>query len=317
MQVLDDTHAQIQLSAPAQRIISLAPNLTEILFFIGAGDRVVGTVDHSDYPPAALQVPRVGSHSRFDFETILRLQPDLILAWESGNPAALVTRLEQLGLTVYRAEPATLALIASTLVRIGKLTGNDKTANRLAGQFLEEAESIRKTFHRKKLIRVFYQVWHNPLITLNGDHLVSRLLEDCGAQQCIRRICRTSPPRYPESQLSAVTPRPLLLETVPAGPIEHLITGQTGTRSMPLRMGIFISSIRTTCTDTPLESSKECASFAKSLIGLVGQARPSREIPPWRENSDRARESPQPSGKTRLAGCSPRYEAATDYPGRM
>ncbi|MBT4395477.1 MAG: ABC transporter substrate-binding protein, partial [Acidiferrobacteraceae bacterium] len=84
VQALDDTHAQIRLSTPAQRIISLAPNLTEILFFIGAGDRVVGTVDHSDYPPAALQVPRVGSHSRFDFETILRLQPDLILAWESG-----------------------------------------------------------------------------------------------------------------------------------------------------------------------------------------------------------------------------------------
>jgi iron complex transport system substrate-binding protein len=182
LQVMDDTHARVQLDGPAQRIISLAPDLTEILFIIGAGERVVGTVDHSDYPPAALQVPRVGSHNRFDFETILRLQPDLILAWESGNPTALVTRLEQLGLTVYRAEPATLALIASTLVRIGKLTGNDKTANRLAGQFLEETESIRKHFQHKKLMRVFYQVWHDPLITLNGNHLVSRLLEDCGAR---------------------------------------------------------------------------------------------------------------------------------------
>ena len=107
---------------------------------------MVGTVDHSDYPPAALQVPRVGSHSRFDFETILRLQPDLILAWESGNPVALVTRLEQLGLTVYRAEPATLALIASTLVRIGKLTGNDKMANRLARQFLKKPSQSVKPF---------------------------------------------------------------------------------------------------------------------------------------------------------------------------
>ncbi|MBT3262964.1 MAG: cobalamin-binding protein [Acidiferrobacteraceae bacterium] len=202
VQALDDTHAQIRLSTPAQRIISLAPNLTEILFFIGAGDRVVGTVDHSDYPPAALQVPRVGSHSRFDFETILRLQPDLILAWESGNPAALVTRLEQLGLTVYRAEPATLALIASTLVRIGKLTGNDKTANRLAGQFLEEAESIRKTFYRKKLIRVFYQVWHDPLITLNGDHLVSRLLEDCGAHNVFADLPDIAPTVSRESIIS-------------------------------------------------------------------------------------------------------------------
>ena len=202
VQVLDDTQAQIQLNAPAQRIISLAPNLTEILFFIGAGDRVVGTVDHSDYPPAALQVPRVGSHSRFDFETILRMQPDLILAWESGNPAALVTRLEQLGLTVYRAEPATLALIASTLVRIGKLTGNEKTANRLAGQFLEETKSIRNTFHRKKLIRVFYQVWHNPLITLNGDHLVSRLLEDCGARNVFANLPDIAPTVSRESVIS-------------------------------------------------------------------------------------------------------------------
>ena len=179
---MDDTHARVQLDGPAQRIISLAPDLTEILFIIGAGERVVGTVDHSDYPPAALQVPRVGSHNRFDFETIIRLQPDLILAWESGNPTALVTRLEQLGLTVYRAEPATLALIASTLVRIGKLTGNEKTAEPLASQLLEETESIRKHFQHKKLMRVFYQVWHDPLITLNGNHLVSRLLEDCGAR---------------------------------------------------------------------------------------------------------------------------------------
>jgi iron complex transport system substrate-binding protein len=202
VQVLDDTHTQIQLEAPAQRIISLAPNLTEILFLIGAGDRVVGTVDHSDYPPAALQVPRVGSHSRFDFETILRLQPDLILAWESGNPVALVTRLEQLGLTVYRAEPATLALIASTLVRIGKLTGNDKMANRLAGQFLKEAESIRKTFYGKKLIKVFYQVWHDPLITLNGNHLVSRLLEDCGASNVFADLPDIAPTVSRESVIS-------------------------------------------------------------------------------------------------------------------
>jgi iron complex transport system substrate-binding protein len=88
------------------------------------------------------------------------------------------------------------------LVRIGKLTGNDKTANRLAGQFLEEAESIRKTFHRKKLIRVFYQVWHNPLITLNGDHLVSRLLEDCGARNVFANLSDIAPTVSRESVIS-------------------------------------------------------------------------------------------------------------------
>ncbi len=179
--VVDDTGNTVTLPGPARRVISLAPDLTEILFHLGGGHLLVGAVEHSDFPEAAQQVPRIGSHNRFDFETILRLQPDLVLAWASGNPAELVKRLEQLGLTVYRAEPITLDELATTLARVGTLVGRAQVSATLASAFRSEAAAIQQHYQQRPVLSVFYQVWHQPLITLNGKHLVSRLLVHCGA----------------------------------------------------------------------------------------------------------------------------------------
>ncbi|MFZ5652819.1 MAG: helical backbone metal receptor, partial [Pseudomonadota bacterium] len=99
--VTDDTGRTVRLAQPARRIVSLAPHITENLFAIGAGERVAGTVDYSDYPEAARKIPRVGGYSRIDLEAVAALKPDLVLAWESGNAMAQVDKLRVLGVPVY------------------------------------------------------------------------------------------------------------------------------------------------------------------------------------------------------------------------
>ena len=119
----DDEGTLISLTAPAMRIISLAPSLTEILYAAGAGSKVVGVVEFSDYPPEARSLPVVGRYDALDLETLLALQPDLVIAWRSGNPRAAINRLRELGLTVYVAEPQELDTVASHLDRLGTLAG--------------------------------------------------------------------------------------------------------------------------------------------------------------------------------------------------
>ena len=94
--VQDDAGRTVTLAKPAQRVVSLAPHLTEMLFAAGAGGRIVGTIEHSDYPEAAEKIPRIGSSAGLDLEAILGLRPDLIVVWKSGNPARQVERLHEL-----------------------------------------------------------------------------------------------------------------------------------------------------------------------------------------------------------------------------
>ena len=179
--IIDDAGNTITLSGPVHRVISLAPALTEIIYHVGGGNRLVGTVEHSDYPAVARNIHRVGAHDRFDFETILALQPDLILAWASGNPANQLSRLEKLGLLVYRAEPGTLESLASTIQQIGKVVGNAHEGVARSQELLIKANGIKQEFSHRQNLTVFYQVWHDPIITLNGNHIVSQLLRSCGA----------------------------------------------------------------------------------------------------------------------------------------
>jgi len=179
--VTDDAGNTITLSGPVHRVISLAPALTEIIYHVGGGNRLVGTVEHSDYPAAARNIQRIGAHDRFDFETILALQPDLILAWASGNPANQLSRLEKLGLLIYRAEPGTLESLASTIQQIGKVVGKADEGVARSQELLIQANGIKQEFSHRQNLTVFYQVWHDPIITLNGNHIVSQMLRSCGA----------------------------------------------------------------------------------------------------------------------------------------
>ncbi|GLR65067.1 cobalamin-binding protein [Marinospirillum insulare] len=180
VEVTDDSGQLVHLAKPAQRIISLSPHLTENLFATGAGDLIVGTVEYSDYPAAAKQIPLIGGYNQLDIEGILALEPDLILAWHSGNPLAQVERLAGLGIPVYYSEPRSLAGVSHELRQLGRLTGREATAEQAAQAFDAGAEKLKKRYAQQREVRVFYQVWEQPLITLNGEHLISEGLSLCG-----------------------------------------------------------------------------------------------------------------------------------------
>ncbi len=191
--VVDDNHEHLQLQEPARRIISLAPHLTEILYAIGAGDRIVGVVAHSDYPAEARKLPQVGGYNAFDMETILSLRPDLIVGWKSGNNLSQLQRLRELGLSVFINEPRHIEDIPLSALRLGKLTGQVKQAEQFARQFNKRFHALKKTYSGRQPVRLFYQIWNRPLITINGEHLISDVIRLCGASNIFADVAVLAP----------------------------------------------------------------------------------------------------------------------------
>ena len=178
--VKDDTGATVTLPAPAQRVVSLAPHATELLFAAGAGDKVVGVVAYSDYPEAARHLPRVGDNSALDLERILSLKPDLLVVWMHGNSQRQVEALRQLKLPVFYSEPKHLTDLPAAIETLGTLTGTPAKAQASAQAFRARYEALRKQYASRSPVPVFYQVWTQPLMTLNGTHMVSDVIRLCG-----------------------------------------------------------------------------------------------------------------------------------------
>ena len=181
VRVRDVDGRAVVLVQPARRIVSLAPHLTELLFAAGGGDSVVGTVAHSDFPDAARRVPLVGDSAMLDLERIAALQPDLVLVWRHGNAPQQLQRLATLKLPTYAHEARALADISRGLRDLGVLTGHETEAAQRADAFDRAVDTLRARFAGQRRLRVFYQVWPQPLITLNGEHLISQALDVCGA----------------------------------------------------------------------------------------------------------------------------------------
>lgn len=199
----DDTGREVRLKGPAKRIVTLAPHATEMLYAAGAGDRLVGTVEYSDFPPAAKKVPRVGSYDRFDLEAISALKPDLIIAWESGNPAAPVEKLKALGLTVYVSQPNRMEDVAGQLERLGQLAGTEATANAAAAQFRQRLETLRRNNAGKPKVRVFYQIWIAPLMTVGGPQIITSAIQLCGGENVFGHLTQMAPTVSVEGVLAA------------------------------------------------------------------------------------------------------------------
>ncbi len=180
--VTDFSGQQLALKQPAQRIVALAPHIVENLYSIGAGDQIVGAVTHSDYPEQALRLPIVGGYEKANFERIVELQPDLIVAWESGNSHSNITKLRELGLTVLVDQPDSLEDVARSLRLLGAVTGHNETAEKLAREFDDKIEQTRAEYAAKRTVRTFYQVWNEPLISINGNHIISDAIRVCGGR---------------------------------------------------------------------------------------------------------------------------------------
>ncbi|MBB4014357.1 cobalamin-binding protein [Niveibacterium umoris] len=203
MSVLDDTGATVTLAAPAKRIVSLAPHATELLFAAGAGPRVVAVTEYSDFPPAATKLPRIGGYNAVDLERIVALKPDLVVAWASGNPKAQVDRIKALGIPVFLSEPRKFETIATNLERLGMLAGTAPDGARAASTLREGLSRLRTRHQNLPPLRVFYQVWSDPLQTLNGQHLVSEVLRLCGGTNIFANLEPIAPTVTREAVLKA------------------------------------------------------------------------------------------------------------------
>lgn len=201
--VADDRGKQVVLAAPAQRIVALAPSLAELAFAVGAGGRLVGVARFSDFPPAARDLPQVGDAARVDFERIVALKPDLVLAWKSGNSAADVARLESLGYPAFVSEPARLADIPRLLRAIGALAGTLPAAGKAAQEFEREITALRGRYAQARKVRVFYLIWHRPLLTVNGAHMISDVIALCGGENVFADVNQLTPSVTLEAVIAA------------------------------------------------------------------------------------------------------------------
>jgi len=204
----------VTLAAPAQRIISLAPDLTELAYDAGAAAQMVGADSYSNYPAAAEKLPRIGDAFRVDLERLVALQPDLILAWHGGTPAAVIERLRALKLQVLVIGTDQLTDIAHNLELIGQVTGHEAEAHAAAQKFLEGLEALRKQYAGRAPVRVFYEISSMPLYTVGGRQSISRMIELCGGRNIFSDL----------KELAA----PVSLESVLARDPQAVVTGSDG-----------------------------------------------------------------------------------------
>lgn len=201
--VIDDSGRTVTLSAPAHRIVSLAPSTTEQLFAAGAGRYVVGTSSYSDYPPEAAQIAQVGDAAMINMERIVSLKPDLIIVWSHVDSAAVLEKLQVLGIPVYYSEPRRIADIAKSIVDMGTLAGTAVEARRTADELGERLGALRRKYAGRPPIRVFYQVWERPLMTVNGKQMISDAIELCGGVNIFGGLPATVPTISREAVVAA------------------------------------------------------------------------------------------------------------------
>ncbi len=180
--VNDESGRTVRLTQPARRIVSLSPHITENLFAIGAGNRVVGTVEFSNYPEEAKKIRQIGGYEKIDLEAVAALRPDLVVAWESGNSASHVVKLRAIGLPVVVTETRRIEDVPADLERLGALSGTSVAARAAAARFRDRLAALRARYAGQPKVGVFYQVWNQPLMTVGGGQIISDAIRLCGGE---------------------------------------------------------------------------------------------------------------------------------------
>ncbi len=209
----DDLGKEICLEQPAERIAALSPpGATELAWAAGAGDQVVAVVAYSDYPPpAAKEVTSVGSHTRMDMERLLELQPDLVIGWVTGNPTEQLATLREMGVPVFSIEPPrSFEAVSDTIERLSILAGTEAAGFPEAERFRKGITDLRARFSDADPVPVFYQVWDEPLMTVNRDHLIGEMIELCGGGDNVFGHLERLVPRISAEAVIAANPEAIL-----------------------------------------------------------------------------------------------------------
>jgi len=165
--------------ATAKRIVALSPQSVEMLYAIGAGDAIVATTDYADYPAQAKNIPSIGGYYGVQIERVIELNPDLIVVWQSGNKMEDIKQLQDLGFNLVNSDPKTLADIATDLELLGKLTGHSIKAKQVADDYRQQLADIKSQNQTKPVVKVFYQLWSTPLMTVAKGSWIQNLIDVC------------------------------------------------------------------------------------------------------------------------------------------
>lgn len=200
---VDDRDREVCLHNAAQRIATLSPGATELTYAAGAGDQVVAVVSYSDYPPEAKQVASVGSHTRIDLEKLVGLAPDLVIGWMTGNPVEQLETLEALGMPVFYIEPRDMNGVASAIERLARLAGTEAAGQAVADNFRTTMSALEERYRDREPVPTFYQVWDEPLMSVNSEHLIGQVIEICGGNNVFGDQARLVPRIDDEAVLAA------------------------------------------------------------------------------------------------------------------
>ena len=196
----DSLGRQVTLKGEPRRIVTLAPSLTEIIYFLGLGNRVVGVTKFSYYPPEAAHKPRVGSYIDLNVEKIISLSPDLVIGTADGNQPGVVDLLEQAGIAVFIVNPRNIRQTIDTVETVGRLCGVPRKANALSAQLSQRVDRIiEKTKSRRKPL-VFLQINLRPIMAINRNTFLHDLIQLAGG----RNMTEDEPITYPRISLEEV-----------------------------------------------------------------------------------------------------------------
>ena len=199
----DALDREVCLQTPATRVVSLSPGATELLFSAGAGDQVVAVSAWSDFPAEAAALPQVGDSNRLDLEAIVSRAPELVVAWVDGNSRSQLERIAELGIPVFWLAPRTFRDIARAVEDLAVLTGQPAVGKARAEAFLEEIATLESRYADASPLRVFYQIWDQPLMTINREELISKAIGLCGGVNVFGHLPRLVPRISTEAVLAA------------------------------------------------------------------------------------------------------------------
>ncbi|XXF08158.1 ABC transporter substrate-binding protein [Pseudomonas sp. D2-3] len=180
----------------AERVVSLAPSLSEIVLELGAADMLVGVLDGGERPAALAHLPSVGRYGNLEMETLLALQPDLLLVWPGSVSAAQREQLQAFDIPMLVLEPHSLDELARQFLLVGERLGRPQAGRRLHDRFVAGLKALRARYRRDEPLPVFYQVWDAPLYTVGGGQIISDALQVCGARNVFADL------RLPAPQVS-------------------------------------------------------------------------------------------------------------------
>jgi iron complex transport system substrate-binding protein len=182
--IVDGLGRSVTIGKIPQRIVSLAPSNTEILFALGLGDKVVGVTEYCNYPQEAITKPKVGGFSNVDIEKVVSIEPDLVLATHI-HAKTVIPALEKLGLTVVALTPGSLDEVLDSITLVGKITGQSAEASKLVNNLRTRIATVAdktRNLSPDQRLRVFYITWHDPLMTAGTETLADDVISSAGGQ---------------------------------------------------------------------------------------------------------------------------------------